>query len=119
MDTGATCNVIPKHFLSENSKVRPTGKRISCANNGNMKCFGDVFLDIWLPGCVTEENFVVVDNNNMKTAIIGVRSMKKLGINMDLKNSRCIMNGTYLPFSSSVEKATTYKHQGNGKVATQ
>ena len=98
MDTGATINLISKQFLDEieaqSFKVqlkRGSSKSIRCANGSVMKCHGEAIINFSMGGINCQENFHVVEDfvKNID-AIVGIRSMKKYGMNLSLEDD-CII----------------------------
>jgi len=88
MDTGATCNIIAKELFDElkqkdNCKLLETRNRISCANNSSMNCHGEVGLHFSLAGRTILVKFFVVDGLKNSQVIVGLRTMKRLGIKFD------------------------------------
>jgi len=118
MDSGATCNLITKEVFDglrekDNCQLLRTHSRISCANNSCMKCYGEVGLHFSLAGKTTLLKFFVVDELNNSQVILGLRTMKRLGIKFDFERDCLIMNNIVVPFESNVIPSTTVHHPGN------
>ena len=119
MDTGATCNLLSKEIFDvirakDDCHLQRTNNRVSCANDTSLNCLGEVSLHFSLGGITMLVKFLVVDGLKNCQAIIGLRTMKKLGIQFDFKRDCIILNDIMIPFDSHVSPATTVRRVGNG-----
>ena len=120
MDSGATCNLLSKGIFEvirekDGCELSETNSQISCANNTNLRCHGEVSLNFSLAGVSSLMNFYVVDGLRNCQAIMGLRSMKKLGINFDFANDCVLVNNIVVPFEAKVSPATTVHKEGNAR----
>jgi hypothetical protein len=120
MDSGATCNLISKSLFDvidekDKCEFQRTKNKITCANNSNLKCFGEVSLNFSLAGLTSMVKFYVVDGLRSFQTIIGLRTMKKLGIQFNFQRDCIILNNIEIPFESKVIPATTIQQKGNVK----
>ena len=120
MDSGATCNLLAIDLFNilrekDGCQLSKTNSRISCANSTNLDCHGIVSLNFSLAGVTSVMNFYVVDGLCNFQAIVGLRSMKKLGIHFDFSKDCVLVNNIVVPFEAKVSPATTIKHEGNEK----
>jgi hypothetical protein len=118
MDSGATCNLLSKEAFKtisgkDGCRLQTTNNRVSCANDTTLNCLGEVSLHFSLGGITTLVKFLVVDGLRNCQAIVGLRTMKKLGIQFDFKNDCVILNDIIIPFESYVSPATTVQREGN------
>lgn len=118
MDSGATCNLIAKEVFDvlkekDGCELLKTRSRISCANNSCMKCHGEVGLHLSLAGKTTVVKFFVVEGLNTSQVIIGLRTMKRLGMKFDFEKDCVIINNIVVPFEASVIPSTTVHNAGN------
>ncbi len=118
MDSGATCNLLAKEVFDRLSEkhgcqVQETSNRITCANNSTLNCIGEVSLHFSLGGITTLVKFLVVDGLRNCQAILGLRTMKKLGIQFDFQKDSIILDDIIIPFESHVSPATTVRRVGN------
>jgi hypothetical protein len=119
MDSGATCNLLSDDLFKifqdkDGCQLSETNSRISCANNSDLNCKGVVSLKFSLAGVTSAMNFYVVNGLHNCQAIIGLRSMKKMGIHFDFGNDCVLLNNIAIPFEAKVTPATTI-HEGNEK----
>ena len=119
MDSGATCNLLAKEVFDSMSekdgcRLHETNNRISCANNTNLNCLGEVSLHFSLAGMTILMKFFIVEGLRNCQAIVGLRAMKKMGIRFDFGNDCVILNDIIIPFESHVSPATTVRREGNG-----
>lgn len=114
LDTGATINLIDRKFLlhSEYNNIKASSGRINCANSTQMRCFGEVEMACSIAGTEQLVKFHVVEGLHQHGAIIGIRTMKRLGIEIRLDQDGTIVNGIFVPFVGKVKPCTTV--QGNG-----
>ena len=113
LDTGASCNLIDKQFLDtvlrEDKDVqldRTVKPKIICASKTEMKVYGEVKLNLGLAACETKIRFFVVENL-CDSAIIGVKSLKRLGIKICLNNDCCYFNNVLIPFEKKIAHDTS------------
>jgi hypothetical protein len=117
LDTGATCNVIDKMFL-ENLRdqriqlnITPLQCAVRCANDSNMDAVGEVILPIEIAGSESWEKFIVINSMRNYNVIVGVRTMKKIGIEVCLKKDCVVVNGSQIKLEGQIDAATMV--QGN------
>ncbi|MEL7307075.1 MAG: hypothetical protein AAGK05_03845, partial [Pseudomonadota bacterium] len=70
-------------------------------------------LHFSLAGKTVFVKFFVVDGLKNSRVIIGLRTMKRLGVQFDLQRDCLIINNIVVPFESRVVPATTVLHAGN------
>ena len=113
LDTGASCNVIGDHFVNILKKKYPLNieksriSSIKCANGSSMECFGEVKIPFSIGGSSNMLRFLVVSGLSRDyTAIIGLRSMKSLGLKLSLKNDCVYWRNILIPFESIINPET-------------
>lgn len=121
LDTGASCNIITKECVEKIKDSVFTGtidtKRIPnifCANNEKMKCFGCINIPFGLAGMRTNIRFYVVDNLAQE-CILGVRTMKRLGLNICLNQDCCYWKNIAIPFEQKISSETSFTRRINSK----
>lgn len=119
LDTGASCNLIGKKFLSSirdkwfSGQVDSTKKPIiKCANNSKMDCEGEVTLPFSIGSVRTEIKCYVVNDLSVD-AIIGLRTMKRLGLRLALDQDCVFCNNIAIPFESIINQSTTVINEEN------
>jgi predicted aspartyl protease len=108
IDSGAEINVVNHEFIKilinkqYPVKFFPTASRIQCANGSKMSVLGEAILSFDIGGVRTTQKFTVV-NDLFPKIIIGIRTMKTMGIQIDT-SSDCIYmgNNVQVPFISRV-----------------
>ena len=121
MDSGATCNLIDKNLVDclktkHKIDIKPTACSIICANETAMESYREVILTFSLAGTTVPMKFVVVTSLHNVDCIIGLRSMKRLGMQFDFEQDNLTMNNIIIPFESVVYPSTTIPDLGNGDV---
>ena len=108
VDSGAEVNVVSHQFVQSlinqqfPVKFSPTNSRIQCANGSKMAVFGEAVLSLDIGGVRIAQKFTVVDNLFPKI-IIGIRTMKAMGIRIDAATDCIYMgNNVKVPFISRV-----------------
>lgn len=115
LDSGATCNLVSKQFFDEVQhycKLLPSSRGIRCANSSPMRVLGQANMSVDVGGNQKVISFAVVDKLCHGDAILGIRSMKRMGIELDIKQSRAMIRGLSVPFVHEVRPCTTLP--GNG-----
>lgn len=120
MDSGASCNLISKSLFDiiqekDKCEIRKTTNRITCANNSNLGCFGEVDLNFSLAGLTSAVRFYIVDGLRNFQSIIGLRTMKRLGIQFNFQRDCVVLNNIEIPFEFKTIPATTVVPKGNVK----
>lgn len=107
LDSGAEMNVIDHEFLGKLKKkfsvvFQAKKSQIQCANGSRMASSGSVVLPVQIDGVRAEVKFTVV-RNLFPRIIIGIKTMKSMGIIMDTTND-CIIVGDdqRIPFVSRI-----------------
>lgn len=106
LDSGSEVNVIDKDFLLHSigvqmSDLKPLYKSIRCANGSSMAYYGSVNLNVNIGVSTKPISFIVAPNIRPKV-ILGVRSMKTLGCELDLKKNCAIVQGVQIPFMGTI-----------------
>jgi predicted aspartyl protease len=117
LDTGATCNVIDAQELNklkEKFKMYPSNRTIYCANSSNMSCIGEVILNFEVGGNISQEKFLIVNNLKNNKCIIGIRTMKKIGLELNITKECASINHISIPLISKINAATC--DQGKGRT---
>ena len=78
IDTGATCNVMPKNCLPKGCKIKATKKTLITYSKSKINVIGKVTLDICNPKTKADyqEEFVVVDSG--LTPLIGAKTAQRM-----------------------------------------
>jgi len=111
MDSGASCNLISKDFLKtiKASSIlnKDCNKTISCANNTNMHCLGEIGLPLTVGLKTSVEKFLVVNTiTGPCNAIVGIRSMKSMGITIKPSHECIYVNNIAIPFEGNINCST-------------
>ena len=112
LDTGAEVNAISKDMLMElqdsdkTLKTRRSSRKIKCADGFTVPVRAEVSLIVELGAKGKSCNFFVVDGLS-PDIILGIRSMKSLGIKIDLDNNGVNSGTIFVPFVSKVNADTT------------
>ena len=79
IDSGASCNVLPKEYLPEGTEVQKTNKLLTAYNKERILALGTARVSMRNPKTRKKYNaeFVVVDGNY--TTLIGARAAQQLG----------------------------------------
>ena len=114
MDSGASCNLISKQYIDllSNDMHRlvidqSKAKRISCANNTEMECFGETVLQFQIAGKVSNIRFLVVSGLSEDLTIIGIGTLKYLKINICPAQDCIFWQNIAIPFDNVVSTPTT------------
>ena len=80
VDSGASCNVLPKRYLPEGTEVQKTDKHLTTYNKEKMSAAGTARVSMRNPKTRKKYNaeFVLVDGNYMP--IIGARAAQQMGL---------------------------------------
>lgn len=119
LDTGADISVIDHDLVEKlvgaDKITRNANKFIKCANNSRMNIVGSVELKINVGGKEKICKFWVV-KQLFPRIIIGIRALKDLGMSMDFANQCVWIQGTRVPFVSSIQsQSVSNTNSGNGK----
>lgn len=107
-DSGAEINFIATETAElmkrENNKclIFSNKYNIKCANGSHMKNNGVIELELEIAGKRSKQRFAIVDNL-FPRVIIGMKTMKDIGLKINPKNSGVEINGNFVPFLSKVE----------------
>lgn len=114
LDTGASCNLISKKFVERigGFEMLPPKGSIRCANASPMRMVGRVHVRVHLGRGSEVMDFAVVEDMPDVDAILGIRSMRRLGVDLDLKRSGALVDGLFIPFIGEIVSSTTVA--GNG-----
>jgi hypothetical protein len=120
MDSGATCNIIDKRLvdclkMKMDFQIKPSDCTIACANMSAMQSFGETVLTFSLAGTTVPMKFIIVNGLPNVDCIIGLRSMKRLGVQFDFDQDAIILNKIIIPFESVVHPSTTIPDLGNAE----
>ncbi len=72
-----------------------------------MECVGQTSLELELGGMKRMQRFKVVNNLNGCDGILGVRSMKAMGMELNFSSNKVQVNGISLPLQANIATATT------------
>ena len=112
-DTGAEVNVADFQFVQQlrekdpSIKLRKTSKVIRCANDSNMNVVGWVRLNITI-GEFTRQCKVWVVSKLFPRIILGIRTLKDMGICVDPPNDCIRLQSEAIPFVSKVRPETVH-----------
>lgn len=120
IDSGAEVNVVNNSFVQELIKDQypvkffPMMSKVQCANGSKMAVQGEALLPIEIGGIKATQKFSVV-NDLFPKVIIGIRTMKTMGIRIDA-TSDCIYmgNNVQVPFISRVVPETRVDFESSG-----
>lgn len=107
LDTGSEVNVIDENFLinkleiSKKRVVAPS-KIIKCANGSKLDTIGSVFLDVSVGVNQKSVEFIVA-SQSQPNIILGIRSMKSLQCNIDLRRNNVSVQGVDIPFINKIK----------------
>ena len=117
MDSGATCNLLDLRMIQnlglDANKILPTQCSIACANSSSMKPISEVVLKFGLAGVTVPMKFIIVSNLHSVDCIVGLRAMKKLGLQFNLSQDQIILNNIVIPFETVVKPSTSIPDLGN------
>jgi len=114
LDTGAELNVISSdvafNIIRNNNHVRynKVSRNLKCANGTIMSSLGKVELNVSVvPGHSEKMIFDIVSKINPQI-LIGIRQLKKSGININASKNVAVVNGLEIPFKSRIYCPTTF-----------
>ena len=113
LDTGANINVIDKTLFDKLAKcsgvtLRSKPLSIRCANGTFLNCIGTAFLNVAFGHTNVFIEFKVVASIFPKV-FLGIRALKKLNANIDLRGNCMNVNGETFSFLSHVDDASSSK----------
>lgn len=106
-DTGAEINFIATETANKFKQLRPecivTNEKynIKCANGSRMTNKGVIRLKLNIANNISEQRFVIVDNL-FPRIIIGLKTMKDIGLKIVPKHSGVEIGSKFIPFISKV-----------------
>jgi 5-methylcytosine-specific restriction endonuclease McrA len=115
-DTGAEVNVVDLKFVQELRgrdsliKIRKTSKNIRCANDSSMNVVGWVRLNIKI-GEYSKWCRVWVVSKLFPRIILGIRTLKDMGICVDPPNDCIRVQNDTIPFVSKVRPETVHSSE--------
>ena len=82
IDSGASCNVLPKKYLPEGAEVQKTNKLLTAYNKERISAFGTARISMRNPKTRKKYHveFVVVDGSY--TPLLGARAAQQMGFNV-------------------------------------
>jgi len=106
LDSGSEVNVIDKNFLfnklkADKSSLKAPNKSIRCANGSIMRHDGTISLQTSLGVHRGKAPFIVAPNIS-PPVILGIRSMKSMGCELNLGKSCAVVQGVELPFVGKI-----------------
>jgi len=106
LDSGSEVNVVDKEFLLsklgvDQSMIKPQKKMVRCANGTLMRHCGTVNLDTNLGVKNTKVSFIVAPCI-YPSVIVGIRSMKSIGCELNIKRECAVVQGIDLPFAGKI-----------------
>lgn len=107
-DSGAEVNLINSEIAFELQKYDPNinifsrNLNIKCANGTTMSNKGAVILTLQLGGIISKQEFILVDNL-FPRVIIGIRTMKDIGLKIEPEHDCIRVQGNVIPFISKVD----------------
>ena len=96
-------------------QIKSSDCTIACANKSAMENYGEAVLTFFLAGTIVPMRFIIVNDLRNVGCIIGLRSMKRLGVQFDFQRDNIILNKINIPFESVVHPSTTMPDWGNAE----
>jgi hypothetical protein len=120
LDSGAETNVMDADFYykicekNREIKLTPTNQIIRCANGTKMRPLGITFVRLSFGNVDTVAKFTVVEKL-FPRIIVGMRTMKGVGLILEPSKDCARIGHSRLPFLSKVVAPSVYYEQGNVK----
>ena len=125
LDSGAELNVIDHEFVRDMIrqqlpvKFTAATSQVQCANGSKMSVVGYVSFSVQM-GCSTVIQRFSVVRGLFPKVIVGIRTMKTLGIVLDPAKNGILVNGNVrVPFVSKIFPGTVFETMGNGDGLSQ
>lgn len=120
-DSGAEINLINTDTaialqkLNPKSIIRPNKCNIKCANGSLMENKGVISLEMRLGGKSCKHSFILVDSL-FPRVILGIKSMKTMGLIINPSKDCVEINGVSIPFISKIECVTNEQENGSQSI---
>jgi hypothetical protein len=121
LDSGAETNVMDANFFfqlqNKNQKLalRSSKGTIRCANGSKMRSVGIAFVKLSFGNVNTVAKFTVVENL-FPRVIVGIRTMKGVGMILEPHKDCARVGNEEIPFVSKVVAPSEYQGNENGSV---
>ena len=105
IDSGAEINLIDSQTAKKIAPKTPISDEkfiIKCASNTTMKSKGSIELKLNIGDKISTQKFVIVDVL-FPRVIVGIKTMKNIGLQIDPENDGIKINGKLISFLSKVE----------------
>ena len=117
LDSGADINIIDSSLLKKiqarrrNILVSKSKASLRCANGSTMTSLGEVRLDMKFGETNISDKFIVIDSI-FPRVFIGLRTLKKLRMNISPEDECAYINNDKFPFISTIDENSVI-NQGN------